>query len=233
MKIPQQIISLFILFSIIFISFITMRHFLIPPSFGLYGHYRADSVDEIRAKKIKYAGSEACIDCHEDIYNLKAKSYHKGVSCEVCHGPAAAHIDDPSGVKPEIPHERSQCTICHNYNPARPTGFPQIIASQHNPGFFCTHCHQPHNPTVPHGTVAKQAFLDAGLNADQLWMELMENGYIDSTGAITPKFSGVKNYSDIILSQTFNTKKKQIYAVFQQPPHTPGVCSASHRETPS
>ncbi len=229
-KIPQQIISLVIVFSVVFAVFITLRHFLVPPSFGLYGHYRANAVDEIRQKEIKYAGSEACIDCHEDIYDLKAKSYHKNVTCEVCHGPAYAHTQDPTGVKPEIPHNRSQCTICHNYNPARPTGFPQIIASQHNPGFFCAHCHNPHNPSVPHGTVTKQLFLDAQLDANTIWNELIENEYIDSNGAIAPKFSGLKNYSDMTLSKVFDARKKQIYAILQQAPHTPGDCSACHRE---
>lgn len=149
-KIPQQIISLCVLFFLLFGSFMIFRHFFVPPTFGLYGHYRAKAVDEIVKKETKYAGYETCAECHEDIYNLKAKSYHRNVSCEVCHGPSKAHAEDPTGVKPEIPHDRSQCAICHNYNPARPTGFPQIIANQHNPGKFCTQCHQPHNPTLPH-----------------------------------------------------------------------------------
>ena len=229
-KIPQQIVSVVLLFSFVFCAFITARHFFVPQSFGLYGHYRANAVEEIRKKPTKYAGYETCIDCHEDIYNLKAKSYHKNISCEVCHGPAQAHTEDPTGVKPEIPHERSQCAICHNYNPARPTGFPQIIASQHNPGKFCTQCHQPHNPTVPHGTVVKKAFLDAGLEADLIWKDLIENEYIDSNGAVQPKFSGVKKYSDMVTSETFAPQKKEIYTIVGQAPHTPGDCSACHRE---
>ena len=149
-KIPQQITSLCILFFIAITVFITARKYFIPPTFGLYGHYRAAAVDEIKTKETKYAGAELCADCHDEIYALKAKSYHKNISCEVCHGPAAKHADDPTESKPEIPHDRSQCVICHDYNLARPTGFPQIIASQHNPGKFCTQCHQPHNPMLPH-----------------------------------------------------------------------------------
>ena len=149
-KIPQQVISLCILFSAALIVFIGVRQYFVPPTFGLYGHYRAKAADEIKEEKVKYAGSEVCADCHAEIYDLKVKSYHKNVACEVCHGPAEAHAQDPAESKPEIPHDRSQCTICHNYNPARHTGFPQIIASQHNPGKFCTHCHQAHNPTLPH-----------------------------------------------------------------------------------
>lgn len=149
-RIPQQVVSLCIFLSIAVTAFIIARKIFVPPTFGLYGHYRAKAVDEIKVRETKYAGSEACIDCHDDIYSLKAKSYHKNVACEVCHGPAQQHTQDPSEVKPEIPHDRSKCTVCHDYNPARPTGFPQIIASQHNPGKFCTQCHQAHNPTLPH-----------------------------------------------------------------------------------
>ncbi len=148
-KIPQQVISLGILFPIFITLFIVVRGFFVPPSFGLYGHYRADAVDEIKVKEIKYAGSEVCADCHDDIYNLKAGSYHKNVACEVCHGPAAQHAEDPS-ITPQIPHDRDKCAICHDYNIARPTGFPQIIAEQHNAGKFCTRCHEAHNPTLPH-----------------------------------------------------------------------------------
>ncbi len=149
-KIPQQIISLCIIFSAVITIFIVARKSFTPPTFGQYGHYRAKAVEEIKEKSTQYAGSETCIDCHDEIYNLKAKSYHKNVACEVCHGPAEEHINDPTESKPEIPRDRNQCTICHDYNPARPTGFPQIIASQHNPGKFCTQCHQAHNPMLPH-----------------------------------------------------------------------------------
>ena len=149
-KIHQQIISLGILIFMLLAVFIVARNFFVPPSFGLYGHYRAKAVDENREKEIKYAGSKNCADCHDDIYNLKAKSYHKDVSCEVCHGPAAEHADDPSESVPKLPHNRDSCTICHNYNLARPTGFPQIITDRHNPGKFCTNCHKAHNPMLPH-----------------------------------------------------------------------------------
>ena len=54
----------------------------------------------------KYAGSETCQTCHEDIYNNLLKSPHdtvengaaagpkgdwKGHACESCHGPGAKH----------------------------------------------------------------------------------------------------------------------------------------------
>lgn len=149
-KVHQQVISLSIIIGFAVTGFLIARHFSVPPSFGLYGHYRANALGELKAREPKYAGTEACVECHDDIYQLKATGYHKNLACEVCHGPAGKHAEDPTGVKPQIPHERKNCTICHNYNPARPQGFPQIIAEQHNPGKFCTQCHKAHNPTLPH-----------------------------------------------------------------------------------
>ncbi|OGW82151.1 MAG: hypothetical protein A3G33_10505 [Omnitrophica bacterium RIFCSPLOWO2_12_FULL_44_17] len=149
-KIPQQVISLGILFLIAIGGFVIARKFFIPHSFGLYGHYRADAVEEIKKQEIVYAGAKACYDCHDDIYDLKAQSYHKDVACEVCHGPAASHVENPDGVLPPIPNDRKGCAICHDYSPPRPTGFPQIIEARHNPGKVCKSCHNPHNPTLPH-----------------------------------------------------------------------------------
>jgi hypothetical protein len=149
-KIPQQVIRLAILFSILIAALLIARYTFIPKTFGKYGHYRAAAVDEIKSLEINYAGAAACIDCHDDIYMLKSQSNHRGVSCEVCHGPLAKHIEAPDEFKPEAPRHRDFCPICHGYNPSRPTGFPQIIAALHNPGKACMSCHNPHNPVIPH-----------------------------------------------------------------------------------
>lgn len=148
-KIPQQLISIGIVFILIVILFIVARKIFIPPSFGVLGHYRAQAIEENKAREIIYAGAAACYDCHDAIYELKATSYHKDVACETCHGPAAKHAEDPAQYAPIVPRGRDTCPICHDYNPSRPTGFPQIIAAKHNPGKACMSCHNPHNPTPP------------------------------------------------------------------------------------
>lgn len=148
--IPRQVFSLGILVVIGVAALVTARIVLVPHSFGKYGHYRADAVTEISQKPVKYAGIKACAECHDDIYQTKQASNHKGLSCEVCHGPAAAHMEAPDETKPRIPRERDFCVKCHGYNPSRPTGFPQIIADNHNPGKACITCHSPHSPSLPH-----------------------------------------------------------------------------------
>lgn len=149
-RIPRQIIGLAFIFVIVIALLIIARILFIPASFGKYGHYRAKAVDEIASKQVKYAGYEACVECHEEIYEPKQKSHHKNLSCESCHGPAAKHVESPDEFIPNAPRERGYCPLCHDYNPSRPTGFPQIITELHNPGKACMACHNPHIPILPH-----------------------------------------------------------------------------------
>ncbi len=125
------------------------RILLVPKSFGRHGHYRDEAVAEISTQEIKYAGYQACIECHSDVFELKAASNHKGLTCEVCHDAAAKHVEAPDEFTPTAPRQRGGCPVCHEYNPSRPTGFPQILAAQHNPGKPCMSCHNPHNPVTP------------------------------------------------------------------------------------
>ena len=91
-------------------------------------------------------------------------SRRRNVSCEVCHGPAAAHVEDPVSVSPAVSRGRDLCQLCHGYDPARPTGFPQIEPAVHNPLQPCITCHSPHAPETPttpeecaacHGQIAR------------------------------------------------------------------------------
>ncbi len=148
-KIPQQLVVLSVIGVVVLSGFFGMRALFVPESFGKYGHYRADAVDSVRKLPINYAGAKACADCHDDVDKTKSLGFHRTVSCEVCHGPAAAHIEDPGTIKPSAPRQRGLCPLCHNYSPSRPTGFPQILTAQHNPGKPCMSCHKPHDPVPP------------------------------------------------------------------------------------
>lgn len=148
--IPRQFFPLVVLFILLITAFFVFRHLLIPKGFGDYGHYRSDAADDVSAQDIVYAGISVCIECHDDINDMKKASFHRGISCEVCHGAAAAHANEPDEFTPAVPRGREQCLLCHNYIPARPSGFPQIISEQHNPGKSCMTCHDPHNPSPPH-----------------------------------------------------------------------------------
>jgi len=148
--IPRQIIPLIVLFALVIAAFVAARQIFVPASFGKLGFYRADALKEASELEIKYAGAEVCSDCHYEISDLKAGSFHRKVSCEACHGPSADHVDSPDENLPFVPKGREFCPVCHGYIPSRPSGFPQILPEQHNPGKACMTCHNPHNPTPPH-----------------------------------------------------------------------------------
>jgi len=148
--IPQQLYPLGTLFIVGLIGLGVVRHFLVPKTFGDYGHYRAQAVIDNASHELAYAGHEACADCHDDIVGRKAQSEHAGVACEACHGPGEAHTQDPTEVTLPAPRQRAYCPLCHGYDPARPTGFPQILPTMHNPGHPCITCHDPHNPVLSH-----------------------------------------------------------------------------------
>lgn len=146
---PNQIKRLFIFLMIFGSFFVFVRRLFVPISFGEIGHYRALALDEIADHDIKYAGHQICAECHDDIAEKKSNSYHKSVNCEVCHGPGMEHIESGAEILPDIPRERGYCSLCHEYNPARPTGFAQIDPILHNPTLPCIKCHDSHAPDPP------------------------------------------------------------------------------------
>ncbi|MFQ6104104.1 MAG: multiheme c-type cytochrome [Candidatus Glassbacteria bacterium] len=148
--IPHQVRNLLVVFIIVGAALIIVRQYLIPPTFGELGHYRASVLDTIASQELQYAGHQSCVECHLDVEEVKRASYHRGLSCEICHGPAYKHTQAPDEYQPIIPEKRANCTICHEYNPSRPTGFPQIDPLSHNPNKRCMSCHEPHDPRPPH-----------------------------------------------------------------------------------
>jgi hypothetical protein len=148
-KFPEQIIRLFVVFAIFISLVIIIRRFVIPPSLKETGFHRKSATEREINKEIKYAGAIVCKECHEDIYNKKKDGYHKNLACETCHEAAFKHTENPTEVKPVIPRERKACPLCHEYNPSRPTGFPQINIITHNPLKACASCHNPHDPKPP------------------------------------------------------------------------------------
>jgi len=147
---PDQVKRLLIILTVLFIGLIIFRKHLTPPTFNEEKHYRTAAIDSILALPIYYAGEEICVECHDEQADLKRTSHHKNVTCEVCHGPGANHFDEPSKMNISVPRKRDLCSLCHTYNASKPTGFPQIDPSTHNPLKPCISCHEPHNPKPPH-----------------------------------------------------------------------------------
>lgn len=150
-KIPDQVIRLAVIVILVLVAVGFVRSRFVPDSFGELGHFRADAIPEIAALDLHYAGAEVCADCHDEHDEMKRNSYHRGLSCETCHGPAQMHVDAdaPDEHTPYLPVSREACLQCHSYLPSRPTGFPQVVSSLHNAQHQCIECHNPHDPVPP------------------------------------------------------------------------------------
>lgn len=148
MKMPPQITRLVLLTIAIVGSYLVARYFLTPPSFGQYGWYRGDALEEAASHKPVFAGKKACGECHTEVEAKLAKFSHKTLSCEGCHGPAEAHAADPDAAA-LLPKKQpfSSCIRCHEANPSRPKWHKQIVIKAHYPGDKCTECHVPHAPS--------------------------------------------------------------------------------------
>ena len=128
--------------------FLVIRGFLVPKSFGEYGHYRGNAMSEIGARPINFAGHATCEGCHSEVLDKKKAGKHAHVNCEACHGPLAKHADDPTSVTPPKLDTAVLCVRCHEANAAKPRGFPQVVSADHSSGLACDTCHQPHSPAI-------------------------------------------------------------------------------------
>jgi hypothetical protein len=150
------------LFVVAFLVFWAIRGYVVPKTFGQYGHYRGAAVNEIAAHPAKFAGHDACETCHSDVLDVKAKGKHAHVSCEACHDPQAAHAADPGSVTPAKLDTAGLCVRCHAASAARPKTFPQVIAEEHSNGVPCETCHQPHSPVIDSSAAATPATAAGG-----------------------------------------------------------------------
>ena len=146
-KMPPQVLRIVLLAIGIVAAYSVARYFLTPASFGEYGWYRGAALAELATRDRVYAGKKACEECHSDEYQKLMKHEHKGLSCEACHGPGEAHVQNPDNpdVKMAVLHY-SLCLRCHEANPSRPKWHKQIVSKNHYPG-KCTECHLPHSPS--------------------------------------------------------------------------------------
>jgi hypothetical protein len=145
-KIPEQVNRLAIVIGVIVGGALAVRFFVIPRALVARDLQESSAIQREMLKPIKFAGSSTCQMCHGDIGVHLRKGYHKTLSCEGCHGPATQHAENPMGGKPPAPRDRKFCPVCHAYDASRPTGFPQINPTAHNPLKPCITCHNPHDP---------------------------------------------------------------------------------------
>ena len=147
----EHLIRVVLLLALGTVGFLLIKRAGTPAEFGKYGHFRPGSMDDVRARPIKFAGREACEACHSDQVDAKSKGKHVNVGCEACHGPLGQHAQDPGSVVPKLPDTAVLCVLCHEANSAKPKSFPQVVSADHSAGLACHTCHKPHNPRIASG----------------------------------------------------------------------------------
>ena len=149
----RHITRLVVVVVVIIVGFFLARSFLIPKSFGKYGHYRGDNLKEQMSLPLVYLGSGFCKDCHEVQYSDWEDNGHSSVNCEACHGHWEIHngrVKTMTAIK-----SIDGCTMCHQESTGRPDSFPQIVSlTEHTEDkeipeeddLNCLSCHDPHVP---------------------------------------------------------------------------------------
>lgn len=143
---PAQINRILLLFVAFTGLFLLVRHFLIPDTFGQYGHYRGESLIDNSSKEKVFADKEDCYACHSDIKEQIDNEMHTGLSCLICHGPGGAHVEDPQLGNIGKESGRFFCGKCHDIHPSRPNDVvAQVdIKTHHIEKADCIECHNPH-----------------------------------------------------------------------------------------
>jgi len=136
--------------------FLIARRAFVPPDFGTLGFFRAGTLDDVKARKIAYAGAKACAECHAGVYDgeaapspaaidLRKDNKHSVLRCESCHGPMAFHVDDPEKAVAKVGADKL-CLGCHRQITGRPPTHPQVVPGDHGGSDSCISCHRPHRP---------------------------------------------------------------------------------------
>lgn len=202
----------------------------------------------LAADDAKTVGMSTCGTCHEDVATAFAKGAHgtamaarsKDVlerSCESCHGPGAAHADDPNtsnivrDVKPEA------CLSCHTQISAFST-----LANEEHPrqGVACLDCHAAAHtaPEADHLLKKAPAQLCASCHREQAAQFLLPSAHregqapFDCTRCHTVHGLGrqganlLKGKAAVCLD--CHTEKAGPY-VFPHPPREADACLGCHR----
>lgn len=144
----EHVLRLVVIFALGVAMFLVLRWWLVPPDFGVYGHFRAGALADNRSRPIVYAGRAACTDCHSEVVDVRRGGRHEQIGCEACHGPLAGHASGEEEAPPARPDPRVTCIRCHDARAGKPAAFPQVDVGDHAPEGACTDCHRPHQPAV-------------------------------------------------------------------------------------
>lgn len=144
----QAVVRVGLLLIIVLVIFAIVRLAFIPDSFGQYGRYRGDSIQENVNIQASFAeGTGACAKCHDNVLSALRSAQHAKIDCQTCHGPGENHRSNPKGFSLRIKGDKSLCATCHSTIAGRKDkGIATVDPVMHSGGVICTKCHNPHQP---------------------------------------------------------------------------------------
>lgn len=110
---------------------------------------------EKKAEKEGYVGSEACKECHPDMYNVFKKDPHWNKGCEACHGPGGKHAEaqekgEGMGIIFSFKNKTTvqQSDVCLNCHQKQKEFFQFRRGVHQLSAVGCNDCHQIHGTQV-------------------------------------------------------------------------------------
>jgi hypothetical protein len=168
MEHTKHVFRVLLLLAAFIVTYILVRGFFVPKSFGRYGHYRYDNVLEQRHQPLVHGTVDGCRGCHEQIWAKRAKGKHAVVPCEDCHAPLSTHAAAGKRIAAMVKDPSYKlCVRCHRKLPNRPAAvIRQVVPEEHVTsqgetlqGNVCVGCHDVHSPQMgdDSGDAAKAA----------------------------------------------------------------------------
>ncbi len=156
----SHVIKIILVLVVVGVVGVAVRAMVLPTSFGKYGHYRGDAIQDEINRPIRNGTNASCLVCHPHIREMHLAGVHNTVSCEFCHGPVADHVKDGK-VTANLPKKEGKeikklCLRCHNQIiRARPKesikmiSMPQHLEQKHvRTDHNCNQCHNVHAPLM-------------------------------------------------------------------------------------
>ena len=165
---------LFLIFVGVFLLIYFGRIFSLPESWGKYGYYRSDYIEEEASLPLVHGNDESCRSCHAEDYEMKYSGAHKQLSCEICHAPVSEHASGKTKIA-DMPYitgvdQNDLCLKCHQKVIGRPEKFPMVDAAKHfeeqevDVSNECGVCHTVHEPLETMKYVKRLRTLREGLD---------------------------------------------------------------------
>lgn len=141
----RHIVHVAVIIVVVMVGFLVARALTVPTSFGQYGHYRGESIQERQGLPVILENPETCRECHEDELkrdpdtvaiwpglDVWQKGKHGALTCANCHGNLKEHvarrrIDSTLKEFVVTKDNRPQlCLLCHHAMVARPKVLPMF-----------------------------------------------------------------------------------------------------------